>query len=394
LRTNTGWAAQVVGVFAVASILAVLAAAQNNQSERSVAARVFWKSAKSPCALTHPVVKGEILLIGSCEGKFYALEKNNGKEVWSYNTRSDGTSGSFVATPLLYKDFVLAGTDSGCTTRDQDYVYAFNQRTGKIAWKLAASAASTTFEYVEGTTVVFGTRDGQWLSVDAGTGKVNWRFQTASSGPHCGTGTSVVSDGKNVCFLGFDETIHCLEAKSGRELWKEHRAASVKTDLFMYKDVLYFGAADDHIYGLNPESGKLLVRLKLGATPEGRMTDADTDEHDQFEYIYASDKSNGKGTLLALSDEFGEVVWSRYSSQQWTSGEPEPWNGTIIAGNCQGNIVAYRDSNGLPQWKSQVDGCIKGFTHDDSTLYCTTGDGAVYAYQPHFQRSRLGESHP
>jgi outer membrane protein assembly factor BamB len=368
-----------------------LAAGGRKQSRQ---AHMLWKADSSPCTLTKPTINGDLLFIGSCQDKFYAVQKSTGKLLWSYDARMEGSSGGFQAAPLLYKDLILAGTDGRCGAIGGGYVYAFDQRTGKVRWKVHASAASSVFADINGPadpngSIVFGTREGEWLSVEVKSGKVNWRFQTASSNSHCDARASVATDGVNVCFLALDGTIHCLDAKSRRELWKQTPPSKVTTGVFMYKDVLYFGTASDEIRGVDPENGKTLIQTKLANTPVGDFAWSyrDRKANDEILHIYAGGENKGPNAVLTLSDNFGKVVWSRGSDKQWTPLEPEVWKGVVIVGNCQGEVVTYGASTGVPKWKERVDGCISSFSHDDSTLYIAVREGAIWAYQPTLEAS-------
>lgn len=87
-------------------------------------------------------MSGNVLFIGSCGGKFYALEKVTGKELWSYDTRTDGGPRSFHGDPFLYDGLVLITTERGCGP-NTGFVYAFDQQAGKLRWKVPASGPST-----------------------------------------------------------------------------------------------------------------------------------------------------------------------------------------------------------------------------------------------------------
>jgi len=356
-----------------------------DQIDTNDGGRLLWKAGASPCALTKPVVSADMLFVGSCDGKFYALEKKSGSVVWSHDTNAERSlpSGSFLISPLLRKDLVLTGTVSGCAAPEASYVYAFDKRTGKERWKLKASAASATFADIDEAdpngAVVFGTREGEWLSVQAVSGKVNWRFRATPPHTNCEKKISVATDGVNVCLLAQDGSLHCLEAKSGRELWAQDPASAVTTQLLMYKDVLYFGTADERILGINPESGRRLVELKLSHKAVGGITESDSEARGDFEFAFGIDKTGRQRTLLAFSDNFASILWSRVSVEPLTSEEPEPWKGRAFVGNCKGDIVAYNALSGSLQWNGHVDGCVRAFSHDNSTLYITTREGALYS---------------
>ena len=360
--------------------------AEIRASSISEKGRLLWRSPSTPCLLTQPMVSGQTIFVGACDGKFYALEKHHGTVVWSHDAHADGASGGFLTAPLLRGDLVIAGTAGRCGTKGSGFVYAFDQKTGAVRWKVQATVASNVFAEIDvwdpKSPLVFSTGDGEWLSVDARSGKVNWRFRTTPSGANCESRTSVATDGVTVCFLAQDGTLHCLDAKSGRELWRQQRKSAPTTDVLMYKDVLYFGSADDRIYGLIPANGKLVVQLRTPYTPIGGIAEADKETSADFEFSFATNGNTGQGVLMSYSDEFDRVLWSRSSAEGWSSNQPEPWKGVLVAGNCRGDVVAYRISDGEPQWRTHVDGCIEGLAHDSGSLYIEVREGAIYTYHP------------
>lgn len=231
-------------------------------------------------------------------------------------------------------------------------------------------------------TAVFGTREGEWISVVVDSGKVNWKFSESGPDPQCEIRTAPVTDGETINFLAHDGTIFAVN-RSGRKIWSQRPSSPVTTSLFMYKDVLYFGAADGHIYGLDPPNGRPLTHLTTTAIPKGRFA-SDSRGEVENEYVFATGKVSGKtkSAVLAFSDEFERVLWSTSSDREWTSEQPHVWKDWVIAGNCKGDVVAYRALDGKPAWADHVKGCVRSFGHDDSTLYIGVQEGTVYAYQP------------
>ena len=319
------------------------------------------------------------MFIGSCAGKFYALDKNTVKTVWAYHTRLYGGPRSFHGDPLLHEEMVVIASDRGCGP-EGGYVYAFDQNTGKLRWKFKASGPSTSLVEIGGA-IVFGTREDEWLSVDLRSGKLNWIFSATAPDPQCEVRKGPVTDGVNVYFAAHDGAIYALEAKSGRLLWKKTPPARVTTGPFMYKDVLYYGADNNHIYGLKPADGEMLSDLGVPARPDGRFAWTRVGDS-EMEYLFAIEKSQDPGVLLAFHDDFDAATWSAKSAEKWSSELPHIWKDLVIAGNCDGEIAAYRARNGELVWRGQAKGCIRSFGHDNETLYIGVQEGTVYAYRP------------
>jgi len=293
----------------------------------------------------------------------------------------DGGPRSFHGDPLVFEDLVLVSTDRGCGATGGGYVYAFEPKSGKLRWKLNAGGPSTGFAEIDNT-FVFGTREDEWILAGTDSGKVKWKFSESAPDPLCEVRTAPVTDSETINFVGHDGTIFALN-KAGRKIWSQRPASPVTTSLFMYKDVLYFGAADGHVYGVDPPDGKPLNNVATPAIPKGRFAEASEGEVDT-EYVFALDKKDGKsrGMLLKFSDEFERVLWSSSAEREWTSEQPHVWKDWVIAGNCKGDIVAYGATDGKQKWSDHVKGCIRSFGHDASTLYIGVQEGTVYAYQP------------
>jgi outer membrane protein assembly factor BamB len=284
---------------------------------------------------------------------------------------------------LLLGDVVAIVADRGCQTRG--YVYAFNQKTGKLLWKFPANAPATNLLEV-GDSLIFATRTGELVSVQTSSGAKRWQFKEATPDSECEFPRMPASDGVRVSFVSHKGALYTLDANSGRELWKEQLPSPVTTGLFMYKDALYFGTDDGRLHGINPANRESLVNRPMPAVLNGRFSwQADPEDpvaSSSKEYAFASSSKKDKpGMLLAFSDEFEHILWSQTADREWTSEQPHLWKGWVVAGNCRGDIVAYRRSDGQLAWSDHVNGCVRSFGDDGSTLYIGVQQGTVYAYR-------------
>jgi outer membrane protein assembly factor BamB len=65
--------------------------------------------------------------------------------------------------------------------------------------------------------------------------------------------------------------------------------------------------------------------------------------------------------LLALLDrDLNEEVWSRSSGEQWSSFQPLVWQETVIVGDPEGNVYAFRLADGSTAWTTRVEGKVRG----------------------------------
>jgi outer membrane protein assembly factor BamB len=275
---------------------------------------------------------------------------------------------------------VLIPADRGCEIGG--YVYAFDKESGKLRWKLRASAPSTNL-VVAGDAVIFGTRTDEWLSVAIDSGRVNWQFKDAAPDPECQFPKIPATDGLHVSLVSHKGVLYTLDAKSGHELRKAALPSPATAGLFMYKDVLYFGTEDGRLHGIIPEDGRELAQQRLPGALSGRFVWTKRPPETYFEYAFAT-TAGGEGRhgmVLAFNDEFERTLWSQTGEREWTSEQPHVWKQWLVAGNCRGDVVAYSLADGKVAWEEHVKGCVRSFGDDGSTLYIGVQEGTVYAYR-------------
>ena len=152
----------------------------------------------------------------------------------------------------------------------------------------------------------------------------------------------------------------------------------------MDKDVLFLGTEDGRLRSLKPESGQWLGEKTPPAILSGRFAWTKTKhgaENVKYSFGYSMTQNRMNAVVVAFNHEFEDVLWSRSSETEWASEQPHLWKEWVIAGNCRGDIIAYRATDGVLAWKEHVQGCIRSFGHDASTLYVGVQEGTVYAYR-------------
>ena len=66
---------------------------------------------------------------------------------------------------------------------------------------------------------------------------------------------------------------------------------------------------------------------------------------------------------------------------EWASESPHLWKESVIAGNCRGEMAAFRATDGEPQWNLSLKGCIRSIGSSGSMLFAGVQEGTVYAYE-------------
>jgi outer membrane protein assembly factor BamB len=320
-----------------------------------------------------PAVAGDLVYIGSCAGKFYALEKATGVVRWSYDIRQDGNQQSFHGNPLFVGDLVLIGTDKSCATDGIGHVYAFEKNTGAVRWKYRTTSASTDILQV-GPKVYFGSIQDTWTALNLNNGSLAWSFSTGASNPDCTYPKTPVADQSHVYVAGIDGFIYSLDAMSGRILWKRQLPATPSTSLVLKDGLLFVGTNDNHIYRLKSESGATEADIVVDAKPVGRPISSG-----KVIFSFLENRSDRTGYIVSLNSDLRSINWMQKSSPDWASERPYISKGLIIAGNCRGELASFRASDGAPQWKINLKGCIRSVGDSGDTVFVGVQEGTVYA---------------
>jgi outer membrane protein assembly factor BamB len=321
-----------------------------------------------------PTVAGDLLFIGSCAGTFYAIKKATGQVQWSYDIRKDGKQRSFHGDPFVTEDLILIGTDYSCEPDGVGHVYAFERENGKVRWKYRSTSVPTDIIQL-GSNVYFGSFQDKWSSVNLHTGGLNWSFSTDASNQNCDMPKSPVTDKNRLFITGLDGAVYSLDAASGRVIWKRMLAATPSTSLALRDKNLYVGTAGQRIYRLNAVNGAIVAELAVEATPVGRLTFA----ADSL-FIFLENRSERAGYIISVDSKLAGVRWKQKSSPEWASERPHLWNGYVVGGNCRGEVAAFRASDGEPQWKLNLKGCVRSIGNSGNMLFFGVQEGTVYAF--------------
>jgi outer membrane protein assembly factor BamB len=311
---------------------------------------------------------GDLLVVGSCNGMFRALDRKTGHAKWEYDIRKDGEQSQFHGDPLVTGRSVVIGTDGKI-----GHVYAFDRTTGAVRWKyLVDDRGVATDIILLGENVYFVTRGNQLVALDLNTGAVKWTFQSGYKGAEdCLTCSSPAAAEGRVYFGGLDGFAYALEALSGKLVWKRDLGAQVTTSAALHGHDLYLGTAKRHLYRLNADSGEVLGDLATEATPKGHLVVA------------------GISLLAFLGDEIvasadlglAKLRWSAEASKEWTSARPYLWKDAVLAGNRH-ELVALRSADGSRIWSHQFPETVRGIGASPDVLYVGTLRGPIFAYAP------------
>lgn len=151
-----------------------------------------WRKKVKRAVTSSPIIVDELIYFGSRDWSLYALEIENGWEVWRFRM-----GGPTISSPAHGEDHLFIGCGD-------NNLYAIHTRHAREIWRYTAEHQVTGSPVVHEGSVYFGSVDGILYCLDMNSGRLRWRFQT--EGPI--TGSPVIHE--NILYFG--STDHKLYA--------------------------------------------------------------------------------------------------------------------------------------------------------------------------------------
>ncbi len=220
--------------------------------------RVRWKFKTGGRVRSTPAYADGSAFVGSQDGRVYCVDYKTGVQKWRYDTEGVGFDSSkfgfdrktIQSSPSIANGIVFIGARDG-------FLYALSASDGKLRWRFDHEVSwVNSSAAVVGNTVYATSSDLRFVqSVDAQTGKENWRFKTEGvvwSSPAVSGSVIYVGDGTG--------TMYAIDRASGKELWRYNSINRLHSSPAVDQGRLYFGSENGGVYALNIGPGVALKR--------------------------------------------------------------------------------------------------------------------------------------
>lgn len=269
-----------------------------------------WVFTESEEIITVPVVRGNMIYVGSQDGQFYALESETGQVLWSL-ALSDKHGGVICSHPLVLDDSIIV------SAWNIDLI-ALDPETGEEKWRYVASDSSggRTNGMVNSPAAadgaiynVIGNDKPAIYAVDARTGQEVWKrtgiFTQGSPSLH--NGKLYLLEHK----VTGDYSLVALDPADGSTIGRLAKSSSSGYGLFDGGRVILPGSyplsATSYMYDLKSFSlvhGELFWRLHTGDSMAGEPVMSDG-----YLYYTSNDFDSDNGSLYAADAMWGEMLW-------------------------------------------------------------------------------------
>lgn len=207
--------------------------------------------------------------------------------------------------------------------------------------------------------IYIASSEGLLKAVDMETGDIEFEIDLEGK-----TNSSPIVN-SNRLYIGTEDGLKAVNINSHKIIW-EYDCGNVESTPMIYKDVVYFGSDDGHLYGLNKTNGKVILNKKL----DGELKSSPAVVGDNI-YIGST---NGK--LYSIGTD-KDKNWEFTTGDEILS-SPAYANSSVFIGSSDGSIYSLNKSNGELNWKVDLNNkVISSPTVDehDNSIYIGSDEG-------------------
>ncbi|MEP4948289.1 MAG: PQQ-binding-like beta-propeller repeat protein, partial [Flavobacteriaceae bacterium] len=188
----------------------------------------------------------------SNDGYLYVLNAKTGEFLWKFETdgaRYDPKAfrfdrSSIFATPLIKNNVLILGSRDG-------NVYAIDLKSQKEKWRFSYGTTWAMSTSIAHNTLFVGwSTNNLFCALDLATGEEKWRFKSKS---HIYTTALITKNG--VYTGGADGRILKLDKETGEILWEYEIGKEIFSSLISDSETLYFGSDNGYFYALEEVDG-------------------------------------------------------------------------------------------------------------------------------------------
>jgi len=293
------------------------------------------------------VIRKGTVYFCSCDGNFYAVDAETGKEKWRFR------AGDVLPAFGMDEDTIYAS----CFDHN---LYAISLE-GKLKWKFQTNGKLGNNPCTHNGKVYFSCEDGNLYCVDK-AGRLVWRYSTES--PSCAI--PVVHNGL-VFFGNFDGNFYALNAETGRLAWR-YRCNSATGGCTVKDDTILLPCINKTLYAFSPD-GRLLWTYK---SKDNLPPNIITSLYKNMIFIGTRGKS-----ILAINIKTGKLVWE-FNTQEMNFSYSVVKDGILYFGSCDNNFYALNADTGRKIWSFATNAPNFGGSIYRDKIYFGSWDCHVY----------------
>lgn len=322
-----------------------------------------------------PVIAGDLIIQGNGLDGIVAYNRESGREKWRLSIEN-----GVEPSATLIRDRLFVGASDG-------NFYSIEASTGIVQWTFGTKAENLSAPLLEDGNIYFLAGNNVFYALDAATGKQLWLYSRQDTSQFSIRGGSQAALRNGVLYVGFsDGSLVALNAKTGSAIWevqlnRNKRFRDVDATPVIDGNQIYIAAYDDKLYCISADKGEVLWRIE-GGSYSGVTLFGDK--------IYYPTTNN---EIIALKKASGEKAWS-YSLKNGLATQIQIYKGALVFGESQGSLRFLETATGSELGSMEPGRGILSAPQVDeknSRVYFISGEANLYAIDagwiktPHFK---------
>lgn len=266
-----------------------------------------------------PLIVGDLVIQGNAMDGIAAYERENGQLRWRLPIANGvEPSATFI------RDRVFVGASDG-------NFYSLSAKTGEVQWTFNTRAENLAEPLLDEGVVYFLAGNNVFYALDAATGRQLWLYSRQDTSQFSIRGGSRAALKNGTLYVGFsDGSLVALDSKNGNVQWelqlnRNKRFRDIDASPVIDGDQIYIAGYDDHLYCVSTTKGEVLWRV------DGGGYSAVTVMGNKLIYPTTS------GEVWALNRTNGEKLWS-YKLSTGIATQVRPYKGLLVFGESQGSL--------------------------------------------------------
>lgn len=312
---------------------------------------------------SNPVLDGSIIYVGTHGARFYAVDRQRGKVIWTFENDEPIASTARVVGGQIYF------TDLGGS------VVCLNQANGALVWKQVLGREMLGQPLVAGERLYLLKGEQTVVALNKTSGNVIWEkfIRTYLRSITMRGHASMILEG-GILYLGLgDGHLYALNTGSGDVLWDKNLTLPLRTfkdidaRVVVVGDALYVGSYSGAVYKLNKRSGTILWSTEITTgVPVVAVGDV----------VVVADTH---GSLVGLDANDGSRLWINDLSDSVLS-EPVLYDGKIFVSSFDEKAYLVSPKDGTQIQKMNVgDGALTQPLVDGTDIYLLTNQATLVA---------------
>ncbi|WED44377.1 outer membrane protein assembly factor BamB [Legionella cardiaca] len=313
-----------------------------------------------------PQIVANIIYTADANGLVQAVDKSNGKLLWSKKLANGIVSGPSVSAGV-----VALGTDSS-------NVILLKQVDGSELWRAKVSSEVLSKPIISNSKVIAKTIDGNLYALDLVSGKQLWISEHGAPSLILKASSSPVVLANKLVLVGYsDGKMDAVDLETGRLVWQRsiayasgasdvERLVDIDADPIVRGDVAYLASYQGYVGALSLVDGQFIWR-KPASVYKNMAIDGNT--------LYFTDSED---VVWAINRQNGQVNWKQVALKARGLTEPVVMGNRIIVGDKTGLLHVLAKSSGDLISRAQLSGSITTAPSISSnSIYVMTSNGKL-----------------